>query len=62
MGINLENDGFVDNIFIGSAKFVCETINVVTHLMEVCELAAWNFLWENTIGLNVFADVIKTEL
>ncbi len=62
MGVDLENDGFVDDIFVVAAKFVGESINIVTHLRKVCKLATWNFLRENTVGLNVFRYVVETEL
>lgn len=62
MGVDLQNDGFVYDVFVVATKFIGEAIYIVAHLVEVCKLSTWNFFWENTVGLNVFGNVVETEL
>jgi hypothetical protein len=59
--VNLQNNRFIDDIFVVSAKFVCEPINVVSDLWKICKLFAWDFFRENTVGFNIFRNMIKTK-
>jgi hypothetical protein len=61
VGIYLKHNWFVDNVFICSAKFVCQAINIIPYFRKVCEFFSWNFLGENTVGLYILSSVIETK-
>jgi hypothetical protein len=60
--IDLQDNWFINDVFIVAAKFVGEPVNVVPYFRKIGEFFAWNLLWENTVGLYVLGNVIETEL
>lgn len=62
MRVDLQDNWFINDVFIVAAKFVGEPVDVVPDFWKIGEFSAWNLLRENTVGLYVFRNVIESEL
>jgi len=60
VGVNLEHDWLVNNIFVVSANFVSEADDVVLHLLKVCEFSSRNFIGENCIRGGISMYMVET--
>lgn len=62
VGVHLEYNWLVNNVFIVSANFVREPDDVVLNFLEVCEFSSRNFIRENCIWRCVSIYVVETKL
>lgn len=58
---DLEHNRLVNDVFVGTAYLISESVDVVANLAEVSKLAARNFVWEDTVGFDGFVNVIQTQ-
>lgn len=61
MGVDGEDDGFIDDIFAGSTHLVSEEVDCLLHLGEIGKFLIWHFL-KLSPGLDVLSGVVETEL
>lgn len=62
VGVHVQHDRVVYNVGIGTADFVSETDDRVSHLLEVGELLASELLGELSPWLGAFRLMVETEL
>lgn len=60
VGVNLEHDWLVNDVFVISANFIRKPNDVVLHLLEVCKFSSRNFIGKNRIGGDIPINVVET--
>ena len=60
MRVNVENDWLINDILLCSCYFVCKYVDLVSDLLEIKELLAWNF-FKDSPRLSFIMQVIQSE-
>ena len=62
MGVDVEDDGVIDDVRRGSSNLVGKLDDLISHYVEICEFLASELLRELSPRLDTLGLMVKTEL